>query len=69
MLVLSRRVSESIVLPDLGLTITVVGVRGTAVRLTFDAPPGVRIHREEIWKRLQAEEASAAQQTKQGTSS
>jgi len=69
MLVLTRRVNEGIVVPDLGLTITVVAVRGTAVRLTLDAPPGVIIYREEVWERLQAEEASAAQPTKLGTPS
>ncbi|MFL5341648.1 MAG: carbon storage regulator [Gemmataceae bacterium] len=54
MLVLSRKVGERLVLPDTGVTITVVSVRGRAVRLGFEAAPGVVICREEIYRRLPA---------------
>lgn len=65
MLVLSRRMNESIVLPDLGVTITVVAIRGTGARLSFDAPPGVIIHREEIWNRVQQEDRMSAEKREQ----
>lgn len=51
MLVLSRKVGETIVVPDCDLTITVVQVRGNRVRLGLCAPEGVTIDREEIAKR------------------
>jgi carbon storage regulator len=51
MLVLSRRVSEKLVLPELGTTITVVALKGGAVRLGIQAPPQVTVLREEIRQR------------------
>jgi carbon storage regulator len=55
MLVLTRKLGEKIVIPTCGLTITVVAVKGEAVRLGFTAPPGVTIHREEVWWRIARE--------------
>lgn len=57
MLVLSRKVGESVVLPEHGVTVTVVAVQGDKVRLGFAAPPSVTIHREEVWQRLQLPDA------------
>jgi carbon storage regulator CsrA len=48
MLVLSRRLREKIVLPSLGVTVQVLGVRRGAVRLGIDAPPDVTVLREEL---------------------
>jgi len=48
MLVLSRHLDEKIVLPDLGITLKVVAIRGNVVRLGIEAPPDVKIFREEI---------------------
>jgi carbon storage regulator len=36
------------------VTITVLGVKGTQVRLGFTAPQEVAVHREEIYLRLRA---------------
>lgn len=48
MLVLSRKVGERILIGR-NISIMVVGVEaGSRVRLGIDAPPGVRIDREEI---------------------
>jgi carbon storage regulator len=47
-LVLSRRVGEEIVIPEYGITVTIVGVRGRTVRLGITAPPNVPILRGEI---------------------
>lgn len=61
MLVLTRKVGEEIIVPDCGLTFTVLEVRGDRVRVGVAAPAEVRVHRREVWERLQAEaEASAA---------
>lgn len=52
MLVLSRQTGESIKIGE-NITVTVVEVKGGQVRLGFDAPKVVPIHREEIYKRIQ----------------
>lgn len=48
MLVLTRRPHEKIVLPGLGVTITLVSVKGGAVRVGIEAPPEVHVMREEL---------------------
>jgi carbon storage regulator len=47
-LVLSRRLGEKIVLPGLDITLQVVSVKGNAVRLGVEAPPDVKVVREEL---------------------
>lgn len=60
MLVLSRRVGESIVIGD-NVTVTVLEVRGDVVRVGVDAPRQVTVHREELWRELEeANRASAS---------
>ena len=51
MLVLSRRVGESIVIGD-SVTVTVLEVRGDVVRVGIDAPRSVTVHREELLREL-----------------
>jgi len=53
MLVLSRHLDEKIVIPGLGITIKVVAIKGNTVRLGIDAPPDVKIVREEIVREFQ----------------
>ncbi|MEW4527541.1 carbon storage regulator [Maioricimonas sp. JC845] len=48
MLVLSRKLNESITLPELGITITVVGVGTRRVKIGIDAPENVTIRRQEV---------------------
>jgi carbon storage regulator len=48
MLVLSRRVNDRIVLPDLGITVVVLDVKGGRARLGIEAPPEVAVVREEL---------------------
>jgi carbon storage regulator len=47
-LVLSRRLHESIVLPGLSVTIRVVAVNGDRVRLGIEAPKDIPVMREEL---------------------
>jgi carbon storage regulator len=54
MLILSRRLGESVNVGD-EVAVTVLGIKGNQVRLGFTAPSNVAIHREEIYKRVQAE--------------
>ena len=53
MLVLSRKLGESIVIGN-GITVTVVEVHGERVRLGFTAPADVPIHREELQRKVDA---------------
>ena len=48
MLVLSRRTNEAISLPDLGITIKVVKVKGKTVSIGIEAPQEVHILRGEL---------------------
>ena len=57
MLVLSRKLGESIVLPDCQATITVIGVHGKRVRLGVAAPRGLSVHRTEVWARVCEEDS------------
>jgi carbon storage regulator len=57
MLILTRRVGESIIISD-NVTITVLGVRGFQVRLGINAPKDISVHREEIYNRIQEEKAN-----------
>jgi len=58
MLVLSRKLNESIVI-DGHIRITVVGLRGNHVRIGIEAPNSVRVMREELYDRGGVMEISA----------
>ncbi|AFI84483.1 carbon storage regulator [Methylophaga nitratireducenticrescens] len=54
MLILTRRVGESLIIGD-DVVVNVLGVKGNQVRIGVDAPKDVTVHREEIYDRIQAE--------------
>jgi carbon storage regulator len=62
MLVLTRKLGENIRIGDT-VKITVLEVRSGQVKLGIEAPPEVKVHREEIYARIQ-EEARRAQESK-----
>ena len=51
MLILTRRVGESVVIGE-DVTVTVLGVKGNQVRIGINAPKNVSVHREEIFERI-----------------
>lgn len=58
MLILTRRVGESLIIGD-NVTITVLGVKGNQVRIGINAPKDVAVHREEILRRMAREQGGS----------
>jgi carbon storage regulator len=56
MLVLTRKTGESIIIGN-GIKLTVVNVGPGRVKIGIEAPPSVRIDREEVHARVQLEKA------------
>jgi carbon storage regulator len=61
MLVLSRKSLQSIVVGRTGgreplLKVTVLEIKTGSVRLGFEGPPEVPVHRLEVWERIRADD-------------
>lgn len=59
MLILSRRVGESVMIGD-DVVITVLEVRGDSIRIGITAPRDVQVHREEVYAAVLAANQAAA---------
>lgn len=59
MLVLSRRIGESVVIGD-DVTVTILEIRGDIVRVGIDAPRSVAVHRAELLAQLEVSNREAA---------
>lgn len=62
MLVLSRRIGESVVVGD-NIAITILEVRGDIVRVGIEAPREVKVHRAELLAELEKTNKEAASPT------
>jgi carbon storage regulator len=60
MLVITRKTGERICLGD-DVTITVLDVAGSSVRIGIEAPSDLRVYRYEIWLAVQEENRAAAE--------
>jgi carbon storage regulator len=59
MLVITRKAGESVCLGD-DVTITVLDIVGSSVRLGIAAPAEIPVYRQEIWDAVKAENQAAA---------
>ena len=59
MLILTRKIGETIVIGDNLIKVSIYGVRGNQVRIGIDAPKEVIVDREEIHLRKQQEQVRA----------
>jgi len=59
MLVLTRKPGQSVYIGD-NVKLTLMEIRGNQVRVGIDAPPNVRIYREEIYLQILEENQAAA---------
>jgi carbon storage regulator len=60
MLILTRRVGESLMIGD-DVNVMVLGIRGNQVRIGVNAPREIAVHRQEIYERIQQEKAQRQQ--------
>ena len=60
MLVITRKPGERICLGD-DVTITVLDVSGSSVRLGVEAPAEIPVFRHEVWEAVRAENRAAAE--------
>ncbi|MDR1397000.1 MAG: carbon storage regulator CsrA [Desulfarculales bacterium] len=52
MLILTRKVGESITIGDGSVTVSVMEIKGRQVRLGINAPANTPIHREEVFMKI-----------------
>jgi carbon storage regulator len=54
-LILTRKVGESIMIGD-SVEVKVLGLRAGQIKLGIEAPKDLKVHREEIFERIRAEQ-------------
>ena len=59
MLILTRRVGEALMVGD-DTKIVVLGVKGSQIRLGINAPKDVKVHREEIYEKINVDTPETA---------
>ena len=62
MLILTRRIGEKIIIGD-DVIISMVGLKGSQVRIGTEAPPEVPVYREEIYLKILKERADGTGRT------
>ncbi|HSB98193.1 MAG TPA: carbon storage regulator CsrA [Spongiibacteraceae bacterium] len=62
MLVLSRNTGEALIIGD-NIRVTVLKISGDQVRLGIAAPENISVHREEVYRRIHAEQTQTATTT------
>ena len=60
MLVITRKVGERIYIAD-DISLEVLEIAGSSVRIGIEAPAEIRIFRQELWLEIQAENSAASE--------
>jgi len=63
-LILTRKVGEAIAIGE-DIKVTLLGIQGKQVKLGITAPEKVSVYREEIFKKVQAENVKASMSLKE----
>jgi len=61
MLIVTRKPGEAVVIND-NVEVVVVSIEGGQIRLGFNAPASIRIHRKELYEKIQAANRESATQ-------
>jgi len=56
MLILSRKMGESIIIGD-EVKVTILGISGKTIKVGIDAPLEISVHRQEIHQKLEDQQA------------
>ena len=59
MLILTRKVGEAIAINE-NITVRLLEIKGSQIKLGVDAPPHIAVHREEVLTRIMEENRRAA---------
>ena len=62
MLILTRRIGDSLRIGD-EVSVTVLGIKGSQVRIGVNAPKSVSVHREEVYDRINDENSKNSENT------
>jgi carbon storage regulator len=62
MLILTRKLGERITIGD-DISVTLLEIKGSQVRLGIEAPKGIGIYRQEIYERIRQQNLSASEVT------
>lgn len=54
MLILTRRVGESLMIGD-DISVTLLEIKGNQARVGIEAPRNIAVHREEVYEKIQAQ--------------
>ncbi|MBW2000924.1 MAG: carbon storage regulator CsrA [Deltaproteobacteria bacterium] len=60
MLILTRKLGERITIGD-DITITLLEIKGTQIKLGIEAPKSISIHRQEIYERIRKENLNSSE--------
>ena len=66
MLILTRRIGESLRIGD-EVSVTVLGIKGSQVRIGVNAPKSVSVHREEVYDRINDENSKNSENTEKNS--
>jgi carbon storage regulator len=55
MLILTRRINEALIIRN-DITVTVLGIEGSQVKIGIEAPMDIDVHRDEVYQQMKNEE-------------